>query len=160
MLMPEADPGEMRSAVGAVLTPFIVLVLLLGIVVGAVTQRATVTAYVPGLLGLFENVGLTVRPQTDKLQIVDLKADYAGDTLRLRGRLMNQASVYAHAPALEVTVLSQDGGSLTSRIIHPDDRVIRPAMASEFFAQLVLGGGLEPTVTVTMRDDPVAMGTR
>lgn len=160
MLMPESDPGEMQSALGAVLTPFVVLVLVLGMMIGGITQRATVTAYVPGLIMWFDKVGLTVRPQTDKLRIVDLKADYAGDTLRLRGRLMNQASVYAHAPALEVTVLSQDGGSLASRIIHPDDRVIRPAMTSEFFAQLVLGEGLEPTVSVTMRDDPVAVGTR
>ena len=160
MLMPEAEPGEMRSAVGAVLTPFIILVLVLGLVIGGVTQRATITAYVPGLLVLFDKAGLTVRPQTDKLRIVDLKADYAGDTLRLRGRLMNEASVHAHAPALEVTVLSQDGTSLASQVIHPDDRVIHPSKASDFFAQLVLGEGLEPTVTVTMRDDPVAAAPR
>ena len=160
MLMPEAEPGEMRSAVGAVLTPFIILVLVLGLVIGGVTQRATITAYVPGLLVLFDKAGLTVRPQTDKLRIVDLKADYAGDTLRLRGRLMNEASVHAHAPALEVTVLSQDGTSLTSQVIQPDDRVIHPSKASDFFAQLVLGEGLEPTVTVTMRDDPVAAAPR
>ena len=54
MLMPEAEPGEMRSAVGAVLTPFIILVLVLGLVIGGVTQRATITAYVPGLLVLFD----------------------------------------------------------------------------------------------------------
>lgn len=160
MLMPEADAGEMRSAVGAVLTPFIILVLLLGIGIGAVTQRATITAYVPGLVGLFDTVGLTVRPQTDKLQIIDLTADYAGDTLRLRGKLMNQTAVYVHAPALEVTVLSQDGASLAGQIIHTDDKVIRPATGSAFFAQIVLGEGLEPTITVTMRDDPVASSLR
>ena len=44
----------------------------------------------------------------------------------------------------------------SSHVIQPDDSVIRPAMASEFFTQLVLGEGLEPTVTVTMRADPVA----
>ena len=95
MLVPEADPGEMRSAVGAVLTPLIILVMVLGIAIGAVTQRATITAYVPGLIDVFDKAGLTVQPQTDKLQIVDLKADYAGDTLRLRGKLMNQSAVYA-----------------------------------------------------------------
>ena len=156
MLVPEADPGEMRSAVGAVLTPLIILVMVLGIAIGAVTQRATITAYVPGLIGVFDKVGLTVQPQTDKLQFVDLKADYTGDTLRLRGKLMNQSAVYAHAPSLEVTILSASGDSLGSQVIQPDDSVIRPAMASEFFTQIVLGEGLEPTVTVTMRADPVA----
>ena len=133
MLVPEADPGEMRSAVGAVLTPLIILVMVLGIAIGAVTQRATITAYFPGLIGVFDKAGLAVQPQTDKLQIVDLKADYAGDTLRLRGKLMNRSAVYAHAPSLEVTILSASGDPLGSHVIQPDDRVIRPAMASEFF---------------------------
>ena len=155
MLVPESDPGEMRSAVGAVLAPLVVLVILLGIATGAVTQRATITAYVPGLIGVFDSAGLTVQPQTDKLRIVDLKADYAGDTLRLRGKLMNRSAVYAHAPSLEVTILSASGEPLGRHIIRPDDSVIRPDMASEFFTQLVLGDGLEPTVTVTMRADPV-----
>ena len=89
-----------------------------------------------------------MQPQTDKLQIVDLKADYAV-TLRLRGKPMNRSAVYAHAPSLEVTILSASGDPLGSHVIQPDDSVIRPAMASEFFTQLVLGEGSEPTVTVT-----------
>ena len=72
------------------------------------------------------------------------------------GKLMNRSAVYAHAPSLEVTILSASGDPLGSHVIQPDDSVIRPAMASEFFTQLVLGEGLEPTVTVTMRADPVA----
>ena len=76
--------------------------------------------------------------------------------MRLRGKLMNRSAVYAHAPSLEVTILSASGDPLGSHVIQPDDSVIRPAMASEFFTQLVLGEGLEPTVTVTMRADPVA----
>ena len=155
MLVPEADPGEMRSALGAVLTPFIILVLLLGIGIGVVQQRSTITAYAPEMITLYDRLGLAVRPQIDKLQIIDLDADYAGDTLRLRGKLMNQAAVYVHAPALEVTVLSAGGETLFTEIIQPDDAIIEPARATGFFAQLVMEEGREPTVTVTMRNDAV-----
>ena len=160
MLMPESDPGEMRSALGAVLTPFVILVLVLGIGIGAVQQRSTITAYAPGLIPVYDRLGLAVRPQIDKLQIIDLDADYAGDTLRLRGRLMNQAAVYVHAPALEVTVLSAEGDALFTEIIRPDDTIIRPARTTDFFAQLVMDEGREPTVTVTMRNDAVIREAR
>ena len=155
MLVPEAEPGEMRRALGAVLTPFIILVVMLAIVTGAIHQRSTITAYAPGLITLYDRIGLAVRPQIDRLQIIDLEADYAGDTLRIRGRLENQAAVYVHAPALEVTVLSAAGDALLTEIIQPDDSVIKPARSTDFFAQLVMEEGREPTVTVTMRSDAV-----
>ena len=159
MLTPEAEPGEMRRALGAVLTPFIILVLLLGIGIGAVHQRSTITAYMPEMITFYDRFGLAVRPQIDKLQIIDLDADYAGDTLRLRGKLMNRAAVYVHAPTLEVTVLSAEGETLFTEIIQPDDAIIKPAHATDFFAQLVMEEGREPTVTVTMRSDRLVRRT-
>jgi len=159
MLRPEAEPGEMRSAIGAVLIPFVIIVLCLGLGVGAVTQRSTITAYAPGLISAFDRLGLTVRPDIERLQIVDLEADYAGDTLRLRGRLMNRAAVYAHAPLLEITVLGAEGETLLSEVIRPDDDIIKPAATTDFFAQLVMEEGREPTVTVTMRGDAVIRHT-
>jgi len=158
MLMPEAEPGEMRRALGAVLTPFIILVLVLGLGLGAVQQRSTITAYAPGLIPVYDRLGLAVRPQIDRLQIVDLDADYAGDTLRLRGSLRNRAAVNVHAPALEVTVLSADGEALFTEIIRPDDAIIKPAGSTGFFVQLVMEEGREPTVTVTMRGEAMSGG--
>ena len=155
MLVPEAEPGEMASALRTVVGSFLVMVVLLGGAVGFVAWRATITAYAPGLIPVFEQIGLSVRPDTANLRIVDLKADYAGDTMRLSGSLRNDAAFFAHAPLLEVRVVSESGEPLASRIIRPDDAVIRPAMASGFFTQLVFEASAEPTVTVTMRDDPV-----
>ena len=155
MLVPEAEPGEMASALRTVVGSFLVMVVLLGGTVGFVAWRATITAYAPGLIPVFEQIGLSVRPDTANLRIVDLKADYAGDTMRLSGSLQNDAAFFAHAPLLEVRVISESGEPLASRIIRPDDAVIRPAMASGFFTQLVFEASAEPTVTVTMRDDPV-----
>ena len=155
MLTLEGETGEMRRAIGSVLAPLVVIVLCLGLGVGAVTQRSTITAYAPGLITMFERLGLAVQPEIDRLQIVDLEADYAGDTLRLRGRLKNKAAVYAHAPRLEITVLGAGGEILLTEVISPDDQIIKPAETSDFFAQLVMEEGREPTVTVTMRKDAV-----
>ena len=155
MLVEEAEPGEMASALRTVLGSFLVMLLLLGGIVGVVFERATITAYAPGLIGVFQQIGLSVRPDTEHLRIVDLRADYAGDTMRLSGQLQNNAAFFAHAPLLEVRVVSASGESLASRIIRADDAVIRPAMTSGFFTQLVFEASNEPTVTVTMCDDPV-----
>ena len=155
MLVSEAEPGEMAGALRTVIGSFLVMIVLLGSAVGLVVERATITAYAPGLLGVFDRIGLSVRPDTANLRIVDLKADYAGDTMRLSGSLQNDTAFFAHAPLLEVRVVSEAGEPLASRIICPDDAVIRPAMASGFFTQLVFEASVEPTVTVTMRDDPV-----
>ena len=155
MLAPEAEPGEMATALRTVAGSFLVIVVLLIGSVGLVTERATITAYAPGLIGVFDSVGLSVRPDTERLRIVDLQADYAGDTMRLRGKLRNDAAFFAHAPLLEVTVMSEAGDALANRIIRADDDIIRPSATSSFFTQLVFEASRDPTVTVTMRDDPV-----
>jgi len=155
MLVPESEPGEMASALRTVVGSFLVMVILLGGIIGVVVERATITAYAPGLIPVFEQIGLSVRPDTANLRIVDLRADYAGDTMRLSGRLQNDAVFFAHAPLLEVRVVSEGGEPLASRIIRADDAVIRPGTASGFFTQLVFEASDEPTVAVTMRDDPV-----
>ena len=157
MLIPESEPGEFAAALRTVLVPFFVLVLVVGIVSGGITQRSIITAYIPALIPLFTVVGIDVRPEIGQLQIVDMTADYAGDTLRLRGRLYNQAVFYAHAPSLQVTVMSENGEALANATIRPDDAIIRPANATEFFTQLVIENSTEPTVTVVMRDDMPVM---
>ena len=156
MLTPEESPGEMGNAVRTILLPLFVLILLVGIGAGAVTQRSTVTAYVPALIPLYEQAGLAVAPQIDRLEIVDVTADYAGDTLRLRGRLFNRAAFFAHAPMLEVTVTSPSGDALLREVISPDETVIGPASTASFFAQLVIDDVSEPTVTVVMLADRVS----
>ena len=155
MLAPEAEPGEMATALRTVAGSFLVIAILLVGSVGLVTERATITAYAPGLIGVFDSIGLSVRPDTESLRIVDLQADYAGDTMRLRGKLQNDAAFFAHAPLLEVTVMSETGDALANRVIRADDDIIRPSATSSFFTQLVFEASREPTVTVTMRDDPV-----
>ena len=51
--------------------------------------------------------------------------------------------------------MSEGGAALANQIIRTDDEIIRPSATSSFFTQLVFEASREPTVTVTMRDDPV-----
>ena len=153
MLAPEETRGEVQAALRTILLPLLVLIMLVGIGTGSVMQRSTVTAYLPALLPVYEKLGLPVMPRIDQLEIVDLTAEYAGDTLRLRGRLFNRAAFFAHAPMLEVTVSSETGDALLRQVIGPDGTVIRPASTVPFFVQLVIDDVPEPTVTVIMLDD-------
>ena len=57
-------------------------------------------------------------------------------------------------------ILSAEGDALFTEIIRPDDTIIRPARTTDFFAQLVMDEGREPTVTVTMRNDAVIREAR
>jgi predicted Zn finger-like uncharacterized protein len=57
MLVSEAEPGEMAGALRTVIGSFLVMIVLLGSVVGLVVERATITAYAPGLLGVFDRIG-------------------------------------------------------------------------------------------------------
>ena len=156
MLMPESETGEVKAAVNSVLMPFMAMALLVGALAGSIAYRSTITAYAPALIKMFDGIGLTIRPDINGLQISDLNADYAGDTLRLRGQLVNRGAFSAHAPSLEVTVISESGEPLASRAIRPDDAVIGANAATDFFIQLVIEASKEPTVTVVMLDEPVA----
>ena len=151
----ESEAFELGLALRMVLLPLVVLVLVVGIVVGGIMQRSTVTAYAPTLIPLFEKAGLMIRPKVENLAIVDLSADYSGDTVRLRGRLYNQAAFFVHAPQLEVTIATVDGAPLVKQVIKPDDQVIGPEGVTAFFAQLVIDEAREPTVTVIMLADRV-----
>ena len=59
----------------------LVILLLLGALVGGlVHQRVVVTAYLPGLVPGFDLLGMTIRANTDRLAVVDLRAAHTGDT--------------------------------------------------------------------------------
>ena len=121
----------------------------------ATHYRSPLTAYVPVLLGVFESAGISVYPGTGQLEIRDLEADYAGDTLRLRGRLANKTLFRAHAPQLHIKVSVDSGKVLADTLIKPEKSVVAGRGSSEFFAQIVIQSDEVPTLTVTMRNEPV-----
>jgi predicted Zn finger-like uncharacterized protein len=132
-----------------VLRVLLVILLLLGALVGGlVHQRVVVTAYLPGLLPGFDLLGMTIRANTDRLAVVDLKAAHTGDTLRLSGSLQNNSEFDAHAADLLVTVAATDGTIINEQTVAPDDRIIKAGGSTPFFVQLNVEKSDEAAVTV------------
>jgi hypothetical protein len=98
--------------------------------------RGPVTAQVPELIAPFEFLGLDVGPDISSLSVQNLKADYQGNLLRIRGYVTNTASFRAHAAPLQVTVIGEDKTMLATQRILPDDRFIDAGGMTEFFLQV------------------------
>jgi len=128
--------------------PLALLVALGLLVAGAINQRLHVTAYLPGLIPAFDLAGLTIRPDINRLEVIDVQAEYGGDTLRLRGALKNNGGLRTHAASLLVTIAADDGRLLNEHVITPDDRLIEAGESTPFFAQLMVEQSEETTITV------------
>ena len=133
------------NGLSAVLSILLILGTLAG---GLVYQRVIVTAYLPGLIPVFDLLGMTIRSNTDYLAVVDLKATHTGDTLRLGGSLKNNSAFDAHASDLLVTVAAENGTILNERTIATDDRIVEAGGLTPFFVQLNVEKSDEAAVTV------------
>jgi len=120
-----------------------------GLVAAIIINRATITAYMPFLISGFDSVGLAIHPPVSQLQVVDLNASYAGDTMRLSGALHNNGFWRSHAADLQVTVRANDGAIVNETVIRPDLDLIEGDKNSRFFVQIALEAATEAHVTVT-----------
>ena len=140
-------PVATRGSKG--LRVLLVLLLLLGALVGGVVhQRVVLTAYLPGLIPGFDLLGMTIRANIDKLEVINLKAAHTGDTLRLSGSLQNNSEFDTHAADLLVTVATTDGTIINEQMVMPDDRIIKAGGSTPFFLQLNVEKSDEAVVTV------------
>ncbi len=125
------------------------ILLLVGAFAGGfVHQRVIVTAYFPGLIPGYNSLGMNIFSKTDELAVIDLRAAYTGDILRLGGRLQNNSAFDAHAADLLVTVTSNDGTVINEQTISPDDQIIAAGVSTPFFVQLSVEKSDEAAVTV------------
>ncbi len=143
---PQQDKqGGGLKGLGVVLGALLILGALAG---GLVYQRVIVTAYLPGLIPVYDLLGMTIRSNTDNLAVVDLKATHTGDTLRLGGSLKNNSVFDAHASDLLVTVAADNGTIVNEKTIAPDDRIIEAGGLTPFFVQLNVEKSDEASVMV------------
>ena len=132
--------------------PTILLLTIMLVSTGLYMFRGLVTAQVPELIGPFEFLGVDVGPDISSLSVQNLKADYQGNLLRIRGSVINTASFRAHAAPLQVTVLGKDKTMLATQRILPDDRFIDAGGMTEFFLQVEV----ENAAAADVRVVPVA----
>ena len=116
--------------------PTILLLTIMLVSTGLYMFRGFVTAQVPELIAPFEFLGVDVGPDISSLSVQNLKADYQGNLLRIRGSVINTASFRAHAAPLQVTVIGEDKTMLATQRILPDDRFIDAGGMTEFFLQV------------------------
>ena len=116
--------------------PTILLLTIMLVSTGLYMFRGLVTAQVPELIAPFEFLGVDVGPDISSLSVQNLKADYQGNLLRIRGSVINTASFRAHAAPLQVTVIGKDKTMLATQRILPDDRFIDAGGMTEFFLQV------------------------
>lgn len=149
------EPNDMQEAVKALRLPVLALVVFMGIAATIAFNRGVITAYMPGLIGAFDVVGLTVRPDLKTLKVTDLSANYAGDTLRLSGALTNISSLRTHAADLRVTVTAKDGVIMNEVILSPEHRLIDAQGSTRFFVQLDVEESSEANIVVVPLDNRI-----
>ena len=132
--------------------PTILLLTIMLVSTGLYMFRGLVTAQVPELIAPFEFLGVDVGPDISSLSVQNLKADYQGNLLRIRGSVINTASFRAHAAPLQVTVIGEDKTMLATQRILPDDRFIDAGGMTEFFLQVEV----ENAAAADVRVVPVA----
>ena len=132
--------------------PTILLLTIMLVSTGLYMFRGLVTAQVPELIAPFEFLGVDVGPDISSLSVQNLKADYQGNLLRIRGSVINTASFRAHAAPLQVTVIGKDKTMLATQRILPDDRFIDAGGMTEFFLQVEV----ENAAAADVRVAPVA----
>ena len=72
--------------------PVIAVLICAGLIASLIKSRAILTAYFPGLIAGFHQIGLPILPSIDTLLVVNLDGTYTGEMLRhcgfgLRGRM-------------------------------------------------------------------------
>ena len=147
--VPATDLLSTKNCLKGLLKPFLWAVFVAGLASSLIINRTPLTAYAPFLINGFKLVGIAIRPNLSKLQVVELNASYVGDTLRLSGELRNTDIWRNHAADLRVTVRDVAGAVVHETVVRPDYDIINAKSGSGFFVQLVLDSGTEVQVTVT-----------
>ena len=122
--VPATDLLSAQNCLKGLLKPFLWAVFVAGLASSLIINRTPLTAYVPFLINGFKLVGIAIRPNLSKLQVVELNASYAGDTLRLSGELRNTDIWRNHAADLRVTVRDVAGAVVHETVVRPDYDII------------------------------------
>ena len=142
------EPRLIRESFSILRWPVILCAALVLCVSLLSFNRGVITAYVPSTIGIFDMTGLAIRPDLDKLEIRDLKASYAGDTLRISGFLANISGLRTHAAPLQLTISDADGVMLHTQRMQPSQAFIEAGEATDLFLQITIEETEQAEITV------------
>ena len=153
-----AEPQLIRESMSVLRWPLVICASLIAVMFLISFNRTVITAYVPATINAFDMSGLAIRPDLSKLEIRDLKANFAGDTLRISGALANLSGWRTHAAPLQLTISDQDGVVLHTQRIMPTDSLIEGREQTDFFIQLTIEETSEAEITVVPLDIRLVAG--
>ena len=121
----------------------LVLVLMLG---GAVIWRNIVSAMFPSVIGIYTALDLSVLPDVSTIAIRDVRGERQGDTVRIRGEIVNTGMWPTHAPPIFVSVQNMAGAILAVKEVEPDQPIISAGSSLPLNVQLALDEELRADV--------------
>jgi len=152
-----AAPREKRRRLPRPLTMVIAGVAMLAIVIGgAVIWRNIVSAIFPSTIAIFETIGLPVMPDTSVIRFEAIRGERNGDTVRIRGEVVNNGIWPTHAPPIFISVQDMIGTVLAVKEVELDELVIPAGGRLPLNVQLILDEPLRSDVDTEIVAIPVA----
>ena len=116
----------------------VICAMLIAALCAAVIYRATVTAYFPAIVPIFEMSGLNISYSAENLIIKDLQTDWKEDILRVKGNVHNKSLMRIHSLPIKISVVDPSGLLLSTHEIWPDKAIIDASTSVPFFAQITI----------------------
>ena len=125
----------------------IILVIIAGLLLGgAVIWRNVVSAMFPSVIGIYSAFDLSVLPDVSVVEIRNIRGERQGDTVRIRGEIVNVSMWPTHAPPIFVSVQNMAGAILAVKEVEPDELIISAGSALPLNVQLTLDEELRADV--------------
>ncbi|MDA0307627.1 MAG: zinc-ribbon domain-containing protein [Proteobacteria bacterium] len=150
-------PRQKRRRLPRPLTMAIASIAMLAIIIGgAVIWRNIVSAIFPSTIAIFETLGLPVIPDTSVIRFEAIRGERNGDTVRIRGEVVNNGIWPTHAPPIFISVQDMIGTVLAVKEVELDELVIPAGGRLPLNVQLTLDEPLRSDVDTEIVAIPVA----
>jgi predicted Zn finger-like uncharacterized protein len=126
------------------------------IVGGAVIWRNIVSAIFPSTIAIYETVDLPVMPDTSVIRFEAIRGERNGDTVRIRGEVVNSGIWPTHAPPIFISVQDMIGSVLAVKEVELDELIIPAGGRLPLNVQLTLDKPLRADVDTEIVAIPVA----
>jgi predicted Zn finger-like uncharacterized protein len=123
---------------------------------GAVIWRNIVSAIFPSTIAIYETVGLPVMPDTSVIRFEAIRGERNGDTVRIRGEVVNNGIWPTHAPPIFISVQDMIGSVLAVKEVELDKLIIPAGGRLPLNVQLTLDKPLRADVDTEIVAIPVA----
>ena len=135
--------GKKKRKLKWILVSVLVLGLMLG---GAVIWRNIISAMLPSTIGIYTALDLDILPDISMIEIANIRGERQGDTVRIRGEIVNISMWPTHAPPVFISVQNMAGAILAVKEVEPDELIIAAGKRLPLNVQLTLDEELRSDV--------------